>query len=291
MNIFNKDEQFEDLFKIEANGSKGIVSNPLNILWLLENNTISLNMNESAIVSDYIQKLKLKLPKLNKNATRTIKKYSNVVLRKVLLDENNLLNRMNDLINKGVNINNKLNLIIEYKSPLLIEKALNYTVDINHIEKKEQKIYYPMKTALATRSSKIAQMIYENEHLDKEMKDEKNNNLAFLAVKYQQLEIVEDIIKTMPNLLYEKGIDNISAIELFFSKEKTISSKKSLALYKKISFNIFDLDNDKVYLLDEKIKSSISNHLIFKNFLVEYNYINLNKALAENETNKKRLKI
>lgn len=291
MNIFNEKEQFEDLFKVETNGSKGIVSNPLNILWLLENNTIPLNIDESKLVSDYIQKLKVKLPKLNKNATRTIKKYSNATLRKVLLDENNLLIRMKFLINNGVDISNKLNSIIEYKSPLLIEEALKYPIDVNYIEKKEQKIFYPIKIALATRSSKIAQIIYENKKLDKNIQDEKCNNLAFLAVKYQQLEILEDILKTNPNSLYKKGIENISAIELFFSKEKIINSKKTLELYKKISFNIFDLDNMQIHILEDKIKDSINKHSIFKNFLIEHNYINLKKNLVENEINKKRLKI
>lgn len=291
MNIFNEQEQFEDLFKIETNGSKGIVNNPLNILWLLENNTIPLTSDEYLVVSNYIQKLNNKLPKLNKNAKRTIKKYSNKTLKKVLLNETNLLNRMNDLINKGVDIKNQLNMIIEYKSPLLIEKALKHDIDLNYIEKKEQKIVFPIKAALATRSSKIAKMIYENKKLNKTLKDEKNYNISYLSVKYQQLEILKDILNDTPNMLYEKEGDNISAIELFFSKTKEMKSQKTLKLYRDICFKIFDLDEKQEYVLENKIKEFIYNNLIFKNILVEYNYINLNKNLSQNETQKKRLKI
>lgn len=274
------DRQFNDLFRTGEYGKKSIMKNPYNILWILENCTEFKDLNWQS----YLPEIK---KSMNEKLAFSFPEHE-ILLNKLLINDDVIIQRMEPLIKSGIDINERGSMIIKKNSLPILKYSISQGLGINTVSKEGSSL---LRLALVSNAKKIQDWLWSQEKLDKDFIDEEKCNYAILGLKYKNFKIInhylENKIEDFFIVFDIKGNPMESHITIFHDiKEDPNISSKNLTLYNEVVKKLltYTIENkpEYLYIKNNKGISSMENSYISK-LVKKIMQDNLEKTLDDNK--------
>lgn len=206
-------------------------------------------------------------------------------------NEDLLCQRLEELVEIGADLKNLTSIIANVNRPKLLQKAFELGADPNALAKSGQ---HPLHRAISRKRTEIAQVFLDHPNLDKNYKNPDGKNILLMLMSQSNYVLVNSLIKSMPNLIYEKDNEENTVLHLL---GQSIQSNGNKANYNMMRFlkTLLEMEEIKqsgilsVSLSNKKGQSFLSLAPEVAQIIVEKQAIELDNYLEKKDPIKKKL--
>lgn len=281
INIFDIQQQAKDFFRSSDSGSQMLPQNPFNILWLLENH-VGIHPKKQ----NYINKIKQEMPHYTEGSIFKLEHNSPIL--DIILNEELIAKRMEDLYKKGASFKEDGIAIVRYNSLPLLKKAISLDMDINYYRDGN----YPLRNGFMRKSPALSEYLMTLPDIKLDYLDMNGLTIVHNMIAKKAYRAMIKTWKSKPELFLIKTEKGETSLEYMKHLGKNFfeTPSKNLITIKRMIIDLIEYyeHNDKTVL--EKLNTENSSYYYDMSiFLKEYLTYKLNNNL--NISDKKSIKL
>lgn len=283
VNIFDIQQQAKDFFRSSDNGSQMLPQNPFNILWLLENH-VGIHPKKQ----DYINKIKQELPNYKEDSVFKLEHNSPIL--DIVLNEELIAKRMEDLYKQGASFKEAGIAIVRYNSLTLLKKAISLDMDINYYRDGN----YPLRNGFMRKSPALSEYLMTLPDINLNYLDMNGLTIVHNMIGKKAYRAMIKTWKSKPELFLIPSESGETTLEYMKNLGKKFfdTPSKNLITIKRMIIDLVEHyeHNDKTVL--ERLNTGNSSYYYDMSiFLKEYLNYKLNNNLNVSEKKIIKLKI